>query len=470
MRTMKSSHSSARGRAPHVLTIAVLATLPGAVQGHGAQPRVTSIVFPAPLRGAPLLITDTQGVFGYFGTEPRWLCEDAIAPSATIVGMAATATPGAWLVASTLGVYLSTDDACTFERAADLPDGVAPSVLSAHPLRPDEIVLLASSSEGGGRYGVYRTRDAGRTFTGPELSEEVPWRTLLRDPEAPDRLYLSGAAGTYRSDDAGASWAPITVAPDGQAVAPGSVEFLAARPGANEVWGVVQRVPETIVIRSSDHGETWAAATTLPDLVDRLVFDAAGERAFVSTLTGYVARSDAPETAWSLERAPVPGFACVTRGPQPDDDTLYACADPYLTAPWTLARSDDFGRSWQSDLTALSAVTARWACGPATPAATACVGQCPGLAPGATCETLDAQATAPDAGPQPADARPPSVTDAALEPDTLVEDANVVGVARSGKGDCRAAPGRGSAWGALSALAFVGLLGQRRRSPRHQGR
>jgi hypothetical protein len=469
---MMWSPPSQRRRARHVIPVALLATLPGTAQGHGAEPRVTSIVFPAPLGGAPLLITDTQGIFGYFGAEPRWLCEDAIAPNATIVGMAATATAGSWLVASTLGVYLSTDDACTFARAAGLPDDVAPSVLSAHPLRPDEMVLLASSTEGGGRYGVYRTLDGGRTFMGPDLFVEVPWRTLLRDPEAPDRLYLSGNAGTYRSDDAGASWAPISVSPRGEAVAPGAVEFLAARPGADEVWAVVQQVPEATVIRSRDHGATWEPVTTVPDLVDRLVFDSTGGRALISTLFGYVARSDTPDTVWSLEQAPAPGFGCVTRGPEPGDDTLYACANPFLTATWTLARSDDFGRTWRSELTSLAAVSARWACGTDTPAVTACVGQCPGLPPGATCESPDAQGTPPDAGPQPVDARAPVTPDARVGQDALVADAEVGGEARSGTGDCRAAPGTGGGWGAIWALACLGLAARRRarRSPTLQGR
>jgi hypothetical protein len=472
---MHSSPAPVRGPARPLLVAAALVCLPGAALGHGAQPRVTAIVFPAPLQGAPLLLTDTQGVFGFFGAEPRWLCEDAIASNASIVGVVATAAPGAWLVATTLGVYLSTDDACTFARTPGLPDGVAPSVVSAHPTRPDELVLLAVDIAGGASYGVYRSEDGGRTFSGPDLSAAAPWRTLLRDPEAPERLYLSGDAGTHRSDDAGVSWVPITVALEDEVVSPGSVEFLATRPGADEVWGVVQRVPETIVIRSQDRGETWTSVTRVPDLVDRLVFDAAGERALISTILGQVVRRDALDGAWSVGQGPVPGFGCVTRGPAPGDDTLYACADPFLTAPWSLARSDDFGRTWQSDLASLAAVTRRWACAGDTPAVTACAGLCPGQAPGATCDAPDAQVESPDAGPVSSDAAPGAdATDAPLADatDAPLADANVVEATRPGQGDCRASPGRGRGWAVLWGLGIVGLLGRRRavRSPRSQGR
>jgi len=231
-------------------------------------------------------------------------------------------------------------------------------------------------------------------------------------------------------------------------------------------------VPEATVIRSRDRGATWEPVTTVPDLVDRLVFDSTGGRALISTLFGYVARSDTPDTVWSLEQAPAPGFGCVTRGPEPGDDTLYACANPFLTATWTLARSDDFGRTWRSELTSLAAVSARWACGTDTPAVTACVGQCPGLPPGATCESPDAQGATPDAGPQPVDARAPVTPDARVGQDGLVADAEVGGEARSGTGDCRAAPGTGGGWGAVWALACLGLVARRRarRSPTLQGR
>lgn len=455
------------------LVIFGLATLPGAALGHGAEPRLTSIVFPAPLGGTPLLISDTQGVFGYFGAEPRWLCDDAVAPNATIVGMVATATPGTWLVASTLGVFRSTDDACTFTRSPGLPADVAATVVSAHPSRPDELVLLTSSSEAGGRYGLYRTLDGGRTFLGPELVVDTPWRTLLRDPDAPERLYLSGNSGTYRSDDAGESWSEITVSPGDARVPPAAVEFLAVRPRVDEVWAVVQRVPESEFVRSSDHGATWTSVTTVPDLVDRLVFDSTGERALVSTLFGYVASSDAPFAAWSLSQAPAPGFACLTRGPMPADDTLYACANPFLTAPWTLARSDDFGRTWRSELTALTSVTARWACGADSAAAAACAGLCPGLPPGATCgETPEADAAAPGLGGDVRDAQPSEPSDGPLQADLLARDAASGAEGRSSGGDCRATPGTAAGWSALWTLLSVGLFARgrarRRRAP--QGR
>jgi hypothetical protein len=238
---------------------ALLATQPGLAWAHGENPRVTAILFPAPLQGEPLLVTDTQGVFGYFHGEARWLCEDAVAPSAAFVGIAATAATGAWVVASQAGVYRSTDDACTFERATGLPPEVVPVALSPHPQRPDELALLAGGDPEVLRFGVYRSLDGGRTFGAPDILVDTPLHSLLRDPERPERLYLSGEAGAYRSDDAGATWAPFEVGLPDEVITPGAVYFLTVRPGAGEVWAAVQRVPDTLLIRSADRGENLAS-------------------------------------------------------------------------------------------------------------------------------------------------------------------------------------------------------------------
>ena len=439
------------------------ATLPGAAWAHGENPRVTAILFPAPLKGGPLLVTDTQGVFGYFGDEPRWLCEDAVAPSAAFVGVAATSAPGGWVVASQAGVYLSTDDACSFAPAAGLPGGLVPAALSGHPQRPDELVVAAGEGSAAAPFGVSRSLDAGRTFAAPDLTADTPWHSLLRDPAAPERLYLSGGAGAYRSDDAGATWAPIEVALPDETIAPGAVYFLSVRPGAGEVWAAVQRVPDTLLLRSTDAGETWHRATCLPDPVESLVFDATGARAMVATLFGTVSHSDAPEAMWADAPAPAPGFGCLTRGPGDGNEALYACADAYQGASWTLARSEDFGRTWQPALTAFQTVTQRWACAADTPAALACADVCPGQMPGATCDA-DGGSGGTDAGPGREDAGA-DAAGGSRDAGAGGVDAQVVGAVGIQPGTCQAAPGRGRVEVALAA-GLVCLAAARRRRRR----
>ncbi len=114
--------------------------------------------------------------------------------------------------------------------------------------------------------------------------------------------------------------------------------FLAGRPGTNEVWAAVQRVPDSLLVRSVDRGETWALVGRLPDPVASLVFDETGTRGRLATLFGTVSHSDAPETSWADAPAPAPGFGCLTRGPIAGNDALYACADAYQGAPLRLDR------------------------------------------------------------------------------------------------------------------------------------
>lgn len=442
--------------------LALVGVLPSGAWAHGENPRVTAILFPAPLAGEPLLVTDTQGVFGYFQGEARWLCEDAVAPSAAFLGVAAASAPGGWVVASQAGVYVSTDDACSFRRSAGLPADLIPAVLSGHPQRPDELVVVAGEGSAGPTFGVYRSQDGGRTFAAPDLTADAPWHSLVRDGEAPERLYLSGAAGAFRSDDAGETWAPLEVALPDEVIPPGAVYFLAVRPGNGELWAAVQRVPDTLLLRSADAGETWHRATSLPDPVESLVFDSTGARAMVATLFGTVSSSDAPETMWADAPAPAPGFGCLTRGPGAAEDTVYACADAYQGAPWTLARSDDFGRTWQPALTAFQTVTQRWACGPDTLASTACADVCPGQMPGATCDGSDGGPTTPDAALGTPDAGRSDVEVGVADAGV---DAQVVGTVGIQPGTCQSAPGRGFGGRAPLVLGLFGLVaaGRRRR-------
>ncbi len=381
----------------------LLLTAPSLAMAHGANPQVTAILFPAPLGGEPLLVTDNQGAFGFFGAEPRWLCDDAVAPSAAFVTMVATATPGGWTVVSDSGVHVSSDDACSFERSAGLPTDVVPGALSAHPRRPDDLVMVAGVIAENPSFGVYRSQDGGRTFDAAQLVVDSPWTSLVRDPEAGEVLYLSGNAGAFRSDDAGGTWTPLTVSlADHDEIPVATVHLLAVRPGAGEIWAQIKQFPSPLLIRSTDQGQAWELIATLIEPLDRLVFDATGARALASSIFGSLVRSDAPETTWETGPSPAAGFGCLTRGPDPEQDTLFACAYPYLGAPWIAGRSDDFGRTWQPILPALQTVTDRWACEPEAHATQACADMCPGLSV-AECDAAnrpmeDAGMDVPDVG------------------------------------------------------------------------
>jgi hypothetical protein len=67
---------------------------------------------------------------------------------------------------------------------------------------------------------------------------------------------------------------------------------------------------------------------------------------------------------------------CLAIGP---DGRLWGCRDPYFGAPWAIAASADFGRTWDARLLRYEDADERWDCDPAARARRCCAGLCPGL-------------------------------------------------------------------------------------------
>lgn len=77
-------------------------------------------------------------------------------------------------------------------------------------------------------------------------------RVVVIDPAQPKRVYAAGAAGLYRSDDAGQSWEPA-----GQGLPDGGVEALALDP--RQPQRLYAATAAGALYRSDDGASSWRA-------------------------------------------------------------------------------------------------------------------------------------------------------------------------------------------------------------------
>jgi hypothetical protein len=447
----------------------------GPVEAHGDTPRVKAITFPSALGGQPLLLSDTQGVFAVFDDGFRWLCEDAIAPNASLSAVLFGPESGRMVFAADVGVFVSADGGCSFRPATGLPPAPVIYGLWPHPARPAEVLTAVAQVGATISTAVYVSPDAGDTFTPTGAVFPGLLRTILRAEHDPEVVYAVGDAGLSRSVDGGRSFAAVSGTIGDAPLPPAGLDLLGGRPTTPELWAVSQNASGSRLLVSTDLGASWMVVSEITDFVDSLAFDAEGRRGVLATLSGQVTRSDDGGATWSpLVNGPGPGFGCLVRGP---DAALYACADPLQGAPFALARSPDFGGTWDPALTALNAVTIRWDCPADTPGTTACADLCPGLPRGATCTLTPADGPAPDATTAPdtgpsgdafpgGDAGPEAQADAEPNPgrgpDAAVTHPSTTGGGGSGCAFVGPRRARDAPWPAVVALATV-VFGRRRR-------
>ena len=124
-----------------------------------------------------------------------------------------------WL-ASEQGLYRSTDAGKMFSVASD--ESLVINSIVLHPDRPDRIILGVEGD------GVYVSEDRGRTLRrSSDGLHNLRITAIAADPFEKDRIYASvvfggNASGIYRSDDAGATWTKWSrgLLPEVSAVAP----------------------------------------------------------------------------------------------------------------------------------------------------------------------------------------------------------------------------------------------------------
>jgi photosystem II stability/assembly factor-like uncharacterized protein len=306
----------------------------------------------------------------------RWRLIGPFRGGRTVAVSGVPQQPGVFYMApNNGGVWKSIDDGHTWNPIFDGNDTGSVGALAVAPSDPN--VVYVGSGEGLRRPdlstgdGMYRSTDAGATWTHQGLRDGQQIQAIAVDPRDAKRLYVAvvghpfGAnaeRGLYRSTDGGATYAKVLGGndPDVGAVSvtidPNhpDVVYAALWASRNGPWNLVQvyeRYDAGGLFKSVDGGTTWTKlAGGLPARAGRIgitvsLADSARLYATVEKEDGCgIFRSDDAGVSWkqtdSEERVcgRTEDFAGITADPH-DRDTVYA-------ADTTTYRSIDGGTTW----------------------------------------------------------------------------------------------------------------------------
>lgn len=382
---------------PLIAALPLLA--PSVGLGHGGEPSITALRFPAHRPGEVWAITDNQGLYAELGGTTAWLCEDAVAPAAGIDDIVALGDGQRWLILTEEGLFTSGDGGCSFggPPAALAEQQVA--ALSAHPQNPAEAVAVTETFAA--ENDVWRTTDGGGTWRAVGLALRGRFTGLLRSEADPERLYALHDRGVYTSADGGRRWQPIAAGPPELAALPSAMTLLAAPPGDPlRLFAGVELPLGLAVVRSDDAGETWREVVRVDDFEAELVFDGAGREGVLLTAFDGLRRTVDGGATWAAEPLPIERLQRIGRAP---DGRLWGSTGLFFGGPFALGVSEDFGRTWAPALVRFEDVDERWACPPMSPARTCCETLCPGQPVDAMCGQVpdEGGACAQPVGPPP---------------------------------------------------------------------
>ncbi len=187
-----------------------------------------------------------------------------------------------WYVAAgSGGVWKTTDAGTTFTPVFDNQPSYSIGEITLDPTNPD-IVWVGTGENVSGRHvgwgdGVYRSRDAGRTWQRMGLANSQHIGRILVDPRDGDVVLVAsegplwsagGERGVFRSQDGGATWTPTLRIDENTGVtdlefdpSDPDVIYAAAYQRRRHVWGFLAGGPRSAIYKSTDNGRTWRQVT-----------------------------------------------------------------------------------------------------------------------------------------------------------------------------------------------------------------
>ena len=254
------------------------------------------------------------------------------------------------------GVYRSIDGGLTWKNIG-LRNTQAISRIRIHPQNPDIVYVSALGHPYGPNEdrGVFKTTDGGATWKKLLYkSDRAGAEDLLLDPTNPDVLYASiwevyrtpykmwgggGACGLYKSTDAGATWTELTANPGMPKGPIGKIGITISPVHPNRVWAIVE-ANNGGLYRSDDAGKSWELVNKERKLrqrafyYSRIVADPKDSNVIYGLNVNFYKSTDGGHT-----------FPKAIKLPHGDNHDLWI--DP--TDPMRLAEADDGGGTVSTD-------------------------------------------------------------------------------------------------------------------------
>jgi MYXO-CTERM domain-containing protein len=345
------------------IVVAICAGIPAVAHANGRFPSTVS-VSTRPGDADDIYLGATFGLLlsrddgGHF----HWVCEDAIGYSGTFDPKYAVAADGTIYATTFDGLRVSRDGGCSFELATEDrppsdPGRFAGLWVDAIDLGPAGEVWVATA-EGGVANDVYRSTDGARTFASVGLSSpQIWWKSVRVAASDPQRVYVTGyqvtqtgpdgqptppAVHVRRSDDGGATWAPLPITDIELASSP-LVLIEAVSPTDRDVVYArsesVRPPAGELLYRSTDGGDRWQPVLETVDAIRGVVIRRDGSVVVATVRGGVFASTDG--AAFTAQASP-PEMACVG---ERADGALLACGANWSPDNFALGRSTD-GAAW----------------------------------------------------------------------------------------------------------------------------